>query len=215
MLRKRVLSLFLGLVTCLGTVIVSMISPGHALIPSSGTSTDSSTVRPFLTAYPAYPIDHDLLTHLQAAEAVFLAQGGTQVRARYVAVMQGKEVVPSAVNTLAFGTAGAILIGDRLVIRGDFSQLTSSLRDYTTDPLNPPNPNITSGVHIHRGTPDQNGPFQYALTVEMRGDTAGRFRGEYTLTPEQKQALANGQLYLDIHTKQNRAGELRGILRPY
>jgi hypothetical protein len=42
----------------------------------------------------------------------------------------------------------------------------------------------------------------------------GRLSGEYTLTPEQLQALSAGQLYVDIHTTQNRAGELRGIFQP-
>ncbi|NMF85393.1 CHRD domain-containing protein [Nodosilinea sp. P-1105] len=38
--------------------------------------------------------------------------------------------------------------------------------------------------------------------------------GEYTLTPEQIQALNNGMVYLDVHTTRYRGGELRGILMP-
>jgi CHRD domain len=106
----------------------------------------------------------------------------------------------------------AVLVGDRLVMRGDFSRLSSPLRDYATDPVTPPNPNITSAVHIHQGDTAQNGPFQYALTV-MLDNTGldGRFAGDYTLTSAQLQALSDGNLYVDIHTSQNRAGELRGI----
>ncbi|HIK38986.1 aminotransferase class I/II-fold pyridoxal phosphate-dependent enzyme, partial [Thermoleptolyngbya sp. M55_K2018_002] len=109
---------------------------------------------------------------------------------------------------------GALQVAHELG-RGDFRNLAGPLRDYTVDPTDPPNPNITSAVHIHRGEPTANGPFQYALTVTMRGDRDGRFAGEYTLTPEQRQALESGNLYLDIHTTRNRAGELRGVLRPY
>ncbi len=133
---------------------------------------------------------------------------------RYAAILMNNNIVPNAPSTLATGVAGAVLVGDRLILRGDFGGLSSPLRDYATDPVNPPNPKITSAAHIHRGEPDKNGPFQYALTV-MLNETGmgGRLAGEYTLTAEQLQALADGKLYIDIHTQQNRAGELRGILR--
>jgi hypothetical protein len=135
---------------------------------------------------------------------------------RYVAALTRSDVVPMTPSTPAFGAAGAVLVGDRLVVRGDFSNLAGGLRDYATDPLDPPNPNITSAVHIHQGAPDVNGPFQYALTVSPDSTArAGRFSGEYTLTPEQLQALSNGELYVDIHTTRNRGGELRGIFQPY
>lgn len=154
---------------------------------------------------------------LQEAESVLLAQGMESApMTRYVAVLTRDEVMPMASSTNAFGAAGAVLMGDRLVVRGDFSNLTSPLRDYATDPLNPPNPNITSGVHIHRGAATGNGPFQYALQVmPAESGMQGRFMGEYTLTSEQLQALSNGMLYVDIHTKQNRGGELRGIFKPF
>lgn len=162
------------------------------------------------------PINQHLMTDLQAAESVLIAQGmSTSSMQLYAAILTKNSVVASTPSTFATGVAGAALVGDRLVVRGDFGQLSSALRDYATDPLNPPNPNITSAVHIHRGEPNQNGPFQYALTVTLN-DTGmgGRFAGEYTLTAEQLQALSEGKLYVDIHTKQNRAGELRGIFRP-
>ena len=150
------------------------------------------------------------------AESDLIAQGmDSSALTRYVAVMTKDEVIPAA-SSNAFGAAGAVLMGDRLIVRGDFSNLSSLLRDYATDPLNPPNPKVTSGIHIHRGEPTANGPFQYALQVSPGGNgTQGRFMGEYTLTSEQLQALANGKLYVDIHTKQNRTGELRGIFKPY
>jgi hypothetical protein len=144
------------------------------------------------------------------------AGGSSQAVTRYVAVLRRSEIVPTAPTTSAFGAAGAVLRGDRLIVRGDFSNLTSSLRDYATDPLDPPNPNITSAVHIHQGQPTENGPFQYALTVTpSTNDRTGRFSGEYTLTPDQIQALSAGLLYVDIHTTRNRGGELRGVFQPY
>ncbi|GAP97521.1 CHRD domain-containing protein [Leptolyngbya sp. NIES-2104] len=154
---------------------------------------------------------------LQEAETVLMAQGAeSSPITRYVAVLTKDEVVPTATTSSAFGAAGAVLIGDRLVVRGDFSNLSSPLRDYTTDPASPPNPNITSGVHIHRGEPTANGPFQYALQVSpSENGLRGRLAGEYTLTSEQVAALTSGNLYVDIHTRQNRTGELRGIFKPF
>ncbi|WP_245939889.1 CHRD domain-containing protein [Stenomitos frigidus] len=178
-----------------------------------------------------------LATHLQAAETALLAQAEPAAPAptptdmapvptevvpmrsapmvSYVAVMTGKATVPSA-STFAFGSAGAVLVGNRFVVRGDFSGLNSPLRDFATDPVNPPNPNVNSGIHVHKGDPSKNGPFQYALEVQPGADQlSGRFKGEYTLTEDQLQALSNGTLYMDLHTKQNRAGELRGIFKAY
>jgi len=43
----------------------------------------------------------------------------------------------------------------------------------------------------------KNGTFQYGLMVEPVADgLSGRFGGEYTLTPEQVQALSSGLLYV-------------------
>jgi hypothetical protein len=133
---------------------------------------------------------------------------------RFLAILSGNDIFPSSVSTSATGAVGAALIENRLVVRGSFANLSSTLRDYATDPLVPPNPNITSGVHVHRGAPSENGPFQYALTVESdTNGLGGNLKAEYTLTAEQLQALNSGNLYIDLHTKGFRAGELRGVLK--
>ncbi|MGG6237958.1 CHRD domain-containing protein [Nodosilinea sp. AN01ver1] len=154
--------------------------------------------------------------NLVAATAPLLAQGASSSSiVTYVAMLSPQNVVPNLPVTDARGVVGAALAGDRLVVRGSFRELTSAMRDYGSDPVDPPNPNITSAFHIHRGSPSENGPFQYALEVTM-DDTgrSGSAMGDYTLTPEQLQALQNGMLYLDLHTTRNRGGELRGILMP-
>ncbi|MGI0489946.1 CHRD domain-containing protein [Pantanalinema rosaneae CENA516] len=145
-----------------------------------------------------------------------LAQGMSNgTMKRYAAPLINASVVPNAPSTSAMGVAEASLMGNRLMVRGAFMGLSSRLRDYATDPVDPPNPKITSAAHIHRGDNTQNGPFQYALTVMLdQTGMGGKFSGNYTLTPEQLQALADGKLYVDIHTQQHRAGELRGIFRP-
>lgn len=183
-----------------------------------GTSLPALSQAVFNAINPSNGVEQRISTHLLEAEIALAAESGAMPKAparKYSVMLSGMKVAPKMVVTGASGTAGAMLMGDRLVVRGDFQRLTSPLRDYATDPLNPPNPKITSGIHIHQGDSSKNGPFQYALMVEPVADgLSGRFGGEYTLTPEQVQALSSGMLYVDLHTKQNRAGELRGIFKP-
>jgi len=201
---KRIRRFLLGALSCLSLLLLSTPALSHRVDALS---------HPTLAAVNTY--DLSVRDNLRAAESVLLAQGMMGEMTSYVAMLSSNNVVPSQPMTAARGTVGAVLVGDRLVVRGNFNNLSSPLRDYATDPLDPPNPNITSAFHIHRGEPMANGPFQYALQVMV--DETGRggmAMGEYTLTPEQLQALNAGQLYLDLHTTQNRAGELRGVLMP-
>lgn len=212
-ISKILFNIVLGTIVC--GLLIATSKP--SLSTSALTTSTLHTQMPSLMQPPSaeLSIDQQLLADLQASEAALIAQGsssGTIVR--YVATLLKANVVPNLPTTDAIGVAGAVQVGNRLVVRGDFSNLSSELRDYTTDPANPPNPKITSAVHIHKGMPTENGPFQYALTVTIDPTgLKGRFSGDYTLTSEQLQALSDGTLYVDIHTKQNRAGELRGAFR--
>lgn len=193
--KRSLFNLFLGAITCVlligfsTTPVFSKLTT-HASIQTQSSQSDS-------------PVS-------------VVAQGMSKpMMQRYAAALINASVVPKAPSTSAMGVAEASLMGNRLTVRGAFTGLSSALRDYATDPVDPPNPKITSAVHIHRGDNTQNGPFQYALLVKLnQTGMGGTFTGNYTLTNEQIQALADGKLYVDIHTKQNRAGELRGIFRP-
>ncbi|MEP0874182.1 CHRD domain-containing protein [Trichocoleus desertorum AS-A10] len=218
--KRWLFNFWLGTITCVLLIGLSTV-PSWSKTASnrfvqSGDVPSFSTSQAAQPAQVQNPINQHLMADLQEAESVLIAQGVSDSSLQlYAAILTKNNVVPNVPSTMATGVAGAALAGDRLIVRGDFGGLSSALRDYETDPVDPPNPNITSAAHIHRGEPNQNGPFQYALTVMLNdAGMGGRLSGEYTLTPEQLQALSNGQLYVDIHTKQNRAGELRGIFRP-
>lgn len=220
--NRTLFNFFLGAMTCV--LVVAFSTPSLSKLSASLLTQNSDTAFSAVQiAQPAQaqtpinqPINQHLMADLQEAESVLMAQGmPSSTMQRYAAILTKKNVVPKEPSTDATGVAGAVLVGDRLVVRGDFGGLSSALRDYATDPATPPNPNVTSAVHIHRGEPSQNGPFQYALTVNLNETgRGGRLAGEYTLTSEQLQALSDGKLYVDLHTKQNRGGELRGIFRP-
>jgi hypothetical protein len=214
---KRILfNVFLSAVTCLFLIGISS-SPSFSNVVRSPQSQSTSEFSSAQLTSNLDQVEQLLLSNLREADSISIAQGmSASPITRYVVVMAKNNVVPMSPSTSAFGAAGAVLAGDRLIVRGDYSNLSSALRDYAADPVDPPNPNITSGIHIHQGDLSANGPFQYALEVTPNEDElSGRFAGEYTLTSEQLQALSNGQLYLDLHTSQNRGGELRGIFQPY
>jgi hypothetical protein len=219
--NRRLLNLVFGIATCLLLIGISAPTMSKTVPTKSDRSATATQATTFDAAIAEPLLAERLAQHLQAAEVTQIAQempsmpSMPSTSTRYVAVMKRSEVKPNTATTNAFGAAGATLTGNRLVVRGDFSNLTSPLRDYATDPVSPANPKITSGIHLHRGEPNQNGPFQYALEVELKNPQAGKFKGDFTLTDEQLQALSSGRLYLDLHTKQNRAGELRGILKPF
>jgi hypothetical protein len=205
--QRVVLNCLLGALTCLFLVGVSSPAFSRVVTPAAPAAVQSTSLPAALEA---------LATNLKSAESTLLAQGMTGNMMSYGAILRPDNVVPTAPMSMARGAVGAVLSGNRLVVRGSFNNLSSGLRDYATDPVDPPNPNITSAFHIHRGMPSENGPFQYALQVMLNDSgMGGMAMGEYTLTDEQLQALNNGMLYVDVHTTRNRGGELRGILMPY
>jgi len=63
-------------------------------------------------------------------------------------------------------------------------------------------------AHVHNGPPAQPGPVVHQLEVSEA--TAGVVSAELELTDEQVTALRNNSLYIQIHSNDNPAGELRG-----
>jgi hypothetical protein len=216
--QKLLFQVFLGMATCF--LAVSVAVPARSMHPVNLASDFTTTPLSWSINSAPRQLDVDraqLATDQQQAQAVLMAQGSPSQSVRvYAAVLTGSEIYPLPAATRATGAIGAALAGDRLVVRGSFRDLSTPLRNYATDPLIPPNPNITSAAHIHRGTSTENGPFQYALTVELEpSGLNGKIKGEYMLTAEQIQALGNGGLYVDMHTTGFRGGEVRGVLQPY
>lgn len=66
-------------------------------------------------------------------------------------------------------------------------------------------------AHIHTGAKGQNGPVTIPLTKE--GDTYSVPAGR-KLTAEQMKAWKEGRLYVNVHTAQNKGGEVRGQIQP-
>lgn len=66
-------------------------------------------------------------------------------------------------------------------------------------------------AHIHTGAKGQNGPVTIPLTKE--GDTYSVPPGR-KLTGDQMKAWKEGRMYVNVHTNQNKGGEVRGQITP-
>jgi CHRD domain len=68
-------------------------------------------------------------------------------------------------------------------------------------------------AHFHNGSEGKNGPVVIWLTKKDTQAT-GAIKGEATLTPEQAKELEAGDWYINVHTKDHPAGEIRGQVKP-
>ena len=62
-------------------------------------------------------------------------------------------------------------------------------------------------AHFHAPAPTGKSA---GVEVPVKGSLASPIKGEVTLTPEQAHNLTDGMTYFNIHTAQNKGGEIRG-----
>ncbi len=90
------------------------------------------------------------------------------------------------------------LVGDSLIVTGSFDNLFS----------------LFSGSHIHTGHAGENGPVAFVLSdLIMRLDQkAGQFitGNKFGLNADQKEALFNRGMYINVHSDLFSGGEIRG-----
>jgi CHRD domain len=68
-------------------------------------------------------------------------------------------------------------------------------------------------AHFHNGPAGKNGPVVIWLTKKGSA-TAGAIKGKTTLTAEQAKQFEAGDWYINVHTKEHPAGEIRGQVIP-
>jgi CHRD domain len=68
-------------------------------------------------------------------------------------------------------------------------------------------------AHFHDGAEGKNGPVAIWLTKKDT-EATGAIKGEATLTPQQAQQFEAGDWYINLHTKDHPAGEIRGQVKP-
>ncbi len=114
---------------------------------------------------------------------------------------------PLPVLSMATGTISATLTGDTLAISGEFGNVVSGVDTA-----------IAGGVHLHTGLAGQNGGVLYALQPTLsEGLNGGMFEvasNTFVLDSEAKAALLDRKLYINIHSNDYAAGEIRGQMLP-
>lgn len=114
----------------------------------------------------------------------------------FEASLEGSNEVPE-VDTEASGSATVTLRGDSIHVKGDFSDLSA---DYTAS-------------HIHMGAEDENGNPIITLEPSVGNNKrSGSWNASYQLDSQQVNALKNDSLYINVHTKAHKPGEIRGQL---
>ena len=119
------------------------------------------------------------------------AMGGD--RAVQVPLSGAQEVPP--VNTSASGTGTVSVSDDRSV--------TATIRTQGVNGV---------AAHIHEGAAGQNGPV--IVPMEKTADNEWRTKGGAKLSETQYESYKAGRLYLNVHSPQNKGGEIRGQIRP-
>jgi hypothetical protein len=111
----------------------------------------------------------------------------------------------SAVTTTAFGAVKAELSGNTLIVSGTFNDLSSAL-----------DVNIVGGAHLHLGVAGENGDVIFPLDSETDMlQTSGTFSAgtnRFELSDTEVEALMDRGIYVNIHSLNFSAGELRGQL---
>jgi hypothetical protein len=129
-----------------------------------------------------------------------------QTRALFVANLSGDGQTP-AVRTDAIGQAVAAWDGDSLRFAGSFAELSSPL-----------DISIAGGAHIHWNIAGMSGPVRQVLTSDLNMDmTGGEFpvsSNSFALSASGQDSLMQRMAYVNIHSMDFGAGEIRGQLLP-
>jgi hypothetical protein len=123
--------------------------------------------------------------------------------------LAGQNEVPQPVLSTGVGNIQLELTNDQLVVTGGFSNLSS---DYDSSAA------VAGGAHLHLGDAASTGGVDIILNTVVDADLRGGIylpgENTFTITPVQRDALLSGGFYVNIHTIDNGAGEIRGqVLR--
>lgn len=112
---------------------------------------------------------------------------------KYTATLSAAQQVPP-VTSNGSGTAMMTLDGDKLTYDIEYKDLTGP----------------ATAAHIH-------GPAAAGANAGVLvpfANPASPIKGTVNLTPEQLTDLKDGKTYVNIHTAQNKGGEIRGQIKP-
>lgn len=131
-----------------------------------------------------------------------------QITGQQVALFRAFLAGSNEVHAVESGASGSVLVelsnGNILTASGSFNGLESQLAV-----------DIAGGAHIHTGLAGANGPVSVVLAVDSEDGLNGVFSGvanRLSIEPEVKNALVSRRSYVNVHSEENQAGEIRGQL---
>jgi CHRD domain len=129
-----------------------------------------------------------------AVSAAFLAFVGSVFAADLKVSLTGAEETPP-VSTSASGTGSITISADKSV--------SGTIKTTGID---------GTVAHIHVGAPGQSGP--PIITLNKGANGAWSVPAGSKLTDEQYASFKAGNLYVNVHSAEHKAGEIRGQLKP-
>jgi len=124
----------------------------------------------------------------------------------FQANLLGINEVP-ANNSSATGNVLFELRGNQLVATGAFEGFDSKVAV-----------DLAGGGHVHRGFAGRNGDievvFDITLDANQKGGRLEASKNTFDLTADQVRALKQQELYVNLHSENNRPGEVRGQIAP-
>ncbi len=128
-----------------------------------------------------------------AVAALFVAAPASAETVNYKAMIMPSSEVPPVTNSKAMGDLAATYDTATKVLTytATYSGLTGP----------------ATMAHFHGAAPVGKNA---GVMVPITGDLASPIKGTATLTDEQAKALTSGDMYFNIHTAANKAGEMRG-----
>ena len=135
---------------------------------------------------------------LALVPALLWVLGSVRPADTFTATLSGASEVP-AVESDATGTATVTIDGNQLSWRVEVKGLDNATM-----------------AHIHGAAPGENGGVLVPLFREEKGEDFSGVLTEGTTTVEDDvvQAIRSGNAYVNVHTKANPRGEIRGQLKP-
>ncbi len=119
-------------------------------------------------------------------------------QAYYKTNLSGLHEQPNPVITEAIGAVNIEIVGNRAIVVGGFTDLSSKYQ----------------ASHLHAGDVTGSGGVEIVLNATtMNDDSTGVYEvsnNTYTLSENQLDLLSSQELYVNIHSETNAAGELRG-----
>jgi len=139
-------------------------------------------------------LDHSMFRGVVAA-AFACAMFSTSAFADPVKVMLSGDSEVPAVKTMASGS-GTVTINPDMSVSGGVT--TTGLSG--------------TMAHIHMAAAGKNGPV--IVPLAKNGESGWSVPPGAKLTEAQYQAFKAGELYINVHTAENKGGEIRGQLKP-